>query len=61
MTLAYIKINGYSYRYYEPNNYIDYKLLVKQIKRVKEKLGQKRRDVTKILTVIQITQYYYNI
>jgi hypothetical protein len=41
MTLAYIKINGYSYRYYEPNNYIDYKLLVKQIKRVKEKIRAK--------------------
>ena len=38
MTLSFININGHSYRYYEPNNYIDYKLLVKQIKRIKQKI-----------------------
>ncbi len=36
MSLNYINIHGYLYRYYEPKGYTNYKLLVKQIKRVKE-------------------------
>jgi hypothetical protein len=38
MTLKSIVINGDTYNYYYPDSYTDRKLLLKQIKRVREKI-----------------------
>ena len=38
MTIKTIIIDGNSYKYYNPDSYIDYKLLLKQIKRVEQKI-----------------------
>lgn len=36
--MPFINLNDFDYKYVEPNNYKNYKLLLKQIKRVKEKI-----------------------
>ena len=38
MTLKTIEINGNKYNYYHPDSYTDYKLLLKQIKRIEQKI-----------------------
>ena len=38
MTIKSIKINKNNYKYYSPDSYIDYKLLIKQKKRIAQKI-----------------------